>query len=112
PVVRSGDDYRVDIALVQQLAIVQVGLGIVLFGGQLLAPLIDVADRDDLAGVVLFAEGREGLRVVAAAAAASDDSDVNAIVGADHPACRLFGRLGGQRATGGAQRQARGADTL
>ena len=60
-----GDDHRIEIALVEQFAVVQVALHVELLGDHLLAFFVDVARGHDLAGVVLLAEGVERLGVVA-----------------------------------------------
>src|SRR5207249_2597357 len=86
PVVGRRDDHRVDIALVEQLAIVEITLDLEPLRDLIDALLVDVAGRDDLAGVILLAECREGAGIVAAAPAAADHADVDTVIGADDAA--------------------------
>ena len=107
PVVGGGDDDRVHIALVEEFAVVQVALHVEFAGHHLLAFFVDIAGGDDLAGIVLLAEGVERVGVVAAAAAAADDADVDAVIGADHAApAHLAAGFGSNRGRGGGEREA------
>ena len=73
PVVGSSDNHGVDIGHGNSLAIVQEAFGFEAIGGGSLTLLVDVAHRDNLAGVtVLLCELGEGLAVGVAASAASN----------------------------------------
>ena len=67
-----------------------------LLGVRLAALLVDVADRDDLAGVVCARRYLANVaRQIGAAAAYADDADVDAVVGAPNaPGCSQPQRAG------------------
>ncbi|MFO0927219.1 MAG: hypothetical protein U0736_09295 [Gemmataceae bacterium] len=97
PVVRGDDHHRVEVGPLQQLAVVVVLLGLAadLGGGEVEVRLVDVADRRDLAVLVL----QKGVEHLVAAVAQADEADAHAVVGAEHAAGAEGG--GGQAARGG-----------
>ena len=105
--VGRGDDHGVHVLAGQDLAVVQrpVYLEILLGGRDAL--LVHVANGDQLAGVlVLLPVAAETLRDVIAAAAHSNEGDVDPIVRADHSS-RARRLIGGQDAPAGGQSRAR-----
>src|SRR5260370_10151520 len=89
PMVGRGDDDGVDVGATDDLAVIQIAVALELLRVLPLAFFIDVANRDDLAGVVLLALLGEDFGNVAAASAGADDAHVDAVVGADHAAAHL-----------------------
>ena len=65
PVVGCGDDDGVDVVAGEDFAVVEIALALVFFGCEALAFFVDIADGDDLAGVVGVAVLLEVLGVVA-----------------------------------------------
>ncbi len=102
PVVGRGDDDGVHVAALQHLAVIEIAFAVVFFGRRAFALFVDIADRDDLAGVVGVAVVMERFGVVAAAAAHADDAQVDAVVGADD-AVAHFGAASSQGRTGHAE---------
>ncbi len=80
-VLRGGDQDRVDVLILEQAAIVEVGLGV---GGDLLdvfqAARIDIGGGD---AFHVFA-GERGLQDFGAAGARPDDADADTLVRAQH----------------------------
>ena len=105
--VGRGDDHGVHVLARQDLAVVQRAVHLeVLLGGRD-ALLVHVANGDQLAGVlVLLTIAAEPLGDVIAAAAHSNEGDVDSIVRADHSS-RASRLIGGQDAPAGGQSRAR-----
>ena len=57
PVIGRGHHHGIDIRAVNDLAVVQVAVALVLFGGLSLALFVDVGHRHDLAGAGALADG-------------------------------------------------------
>ncbi len=104
PMIRRGHHDRVDIGLVQQFVIIEITLGLELVGRFALPLLVDVANGDNLAAVVVLVSViLEFLGDVAAASADSDHPDVDAVIRAKH-ATALFGATGRERGSGHTER--------
>lgn len=96
PVIGGGDDDGIDLGAVDDLVVVQVAVALVEFLVLVEAPLVDVADGDNLAGVLFLADPGELAPHVGAAPAAADQADIDAVVGADNPAGDSFVWTGSQ----------------
>jgi hypothetical protein len=99
PVVRGGDDDGVDVRAVDHLVIVEVAVALVEFLVLVQAPLIDVADGQDLTGIGILADLGKLAAHVGAATTNADHADVDAIIGADDPAGHGLCWTGRQRTT-------------
>ena len=96
PVVGRGDDDDVDVGTRAELAVVVIDGALVDAGRlarALLALVPDVVDGNRLHVAGLLAAFHDAADVRVHAAAAADEADVDAIVGADDPALRRQGRL-------------------
>ncbi len=104
PVIGRGDQHRVDIRTVDDLAIIQRALAFALLGVLAGALAVDVAHRDDLAAIIALADIGELAREVGTATAYADNADINAVVGADYTARRRFAWTRSERSASHSQR--------
>ena len=98
PMVGRGDDHRVYIRPREHFAVVEGReLGLRSLLRHPLAFLIDVAHGCDLQVAALLGHAQDQAHQAAATSADTDQADVDAVVGPNHPACR---RPGGCRRAG------------
>ena len=104
PVVRRGYNHCVHVVPGEQFAVIEVAFYFIDVLVLFLALLINVADGDDLGVAFFCACFRELAGYVSSAATASDDADVDFVVGADDASglCRTSGERGARQAQGGA----------
>jgi hypothetical protein len=94
PVVGRRNDYRVDVGPVDHFAIIQESIALQTFGILAFAFFIDIAHGHYLTVVGPLADPCKGTRQIRTAAAYTNHTDVNPVVGADYPS---GGWLGGAR---------------
>ena len=98
PVVGRGDDHGVDVVVLQDLAIVDLGLLAAGLGlGVLAVAVVDVGHGDDVDELPLLLHLEEVADVGLGAAAWAEDGEVDAVVGADHLADGRVGERPGRR---------------
>ena len=86
PVLGRGDQDRVDVRTVDDLAIIERAVAFALLGVFLGALAIDVAHGDNLAAVIPLADIGKLPRQVGSAATHANSADINAIIGANDTA--------------------------
>jgi hypothetical protein len=105
PVVGRGDNDRIDIRAAHHFAIIEVPFAFELRGVFALALLVDIAHRDDLAGVVLIADLLEHRGDMAAASTNADHADIDAIVRSEHAVAAHLGPARGENGLGHSDRK-------
>src|SRR5258708_32614281 len=89
PVIGSRDEDGVDIRAPDHFAVIEIAVAFEFLGVPPLALLIDIADADNLAGVVLLAVLGKHAGDVAASAARADYAHVDSIVSANDASAHL-----------------------
>src|SRR5690606_27647297 len=92
PVIRRRDDDCIDVAPLQDLAVVESTEALEGFFGSCDPLLVDVASGNDLAAVVLGSNLRKPAGNIIAASASADYGDVDPIVGANDASWVQFAR--------------------